>query len=440
MVRIRAPPHSGTAPSRHAVPSGAHVGPRSWPLTVSAGESPFTLVANRRRLRRAVHVVRIRFPQLVRVHECPRRRTVLLGCRCLDGGGAAVHRERRRRRCRRACDRAPRCPDGHGGRRGHRRGGARADRLGPRGLAGLGSLCRVRCRQQRRLPGAGDDGRHPLVPGRQPLHRHVHRIHRSVRGRRSACTRFRPSHSPPRCLDRDALVRRRLLGRDRTDSVAARAFLAAGILNRAYPRAARSRRRSLQPLFHRCDDRLRRPDGGAGGRHRPSVQPPRDSHRPHRRIDRRVLAGPDEHLRSPLGRLPAGGRISHPHSHRGQPCHPGIGLGRPRLRSDPGHFPARHRRFRVERRQPSHAATTATRAGVRRPTLPAAVRRVARLLHHWRRRRPTGEGIIHDASSYAGSFGTAAIASAVALAVFIAAGALPGDSDAAGERRAIRRR
>ena len=53
---------------------------------------------------------------------------------------------------------------------------------------------------------------------------------------------------------------------------------------------------------------------------------------------------------------------------------------------------------------------------------------------------PLAMGIIHDASSYAGSFGTAAIASAVALAVFIAAGALPGDSDAAGERRAIRRR
>ncbi len=38
---------------------------------------------------------------------------------------------------------------------------------------------------------------------------------------------------------------------------------------------------------------------------------------------------------------------------------------------------------------------------------------------------PLAMGIIHDASSYAGSFGAAAVASAAALAMFIAAGALP---------------
>lgn len=42
---------------------------------------------------------------------------------------------------------------------------------------------------------------------------------------------------------------------------------------------------------------------------------------------------------------------------------------------------------------------------------------------------PLAMGIIHDASSYAGSFGTAAVASVVALVVFIAAGALPRDPD-----------
>ena len=43
---------------------------------------------------------------------------------------------------------------------------------------------------------------------------------------------------------------------------------------------------------------------------------------------------------------------------------------------------------------------------------------------------PLAMGIIHDASSYAGSFGAAAVASAAALVVFIAAGALPRVPDA----------
>ena len=47
---------------------------------------------------------------------------------------------------------------------------------------------------------------------------------------------------------------------------------------------------------------------------------------------------------------------------------------------------------------------------------------------------PLAMGIIHDASSYAGSFGAAAIASGVALVVFIAAGALPRAPDAVGAR------
>ena len=52
---------------------------------------------------------------------------------------------------------------------------------------------------------------------------------------------------------------------------------------------------------------------------------------------------------------------------------------------------------------------------------------------------PLAMGIIHDASTYAGSFGAAAIASVVALAVFMAAGALPGDSNATGQGRALMR-
>ena len=47
---------------------------------------------------------------------------------------------------------------------------------------------------------------------------------------------------------------------------------------------------------------------------------------------------------------------------------------------------------------------------------------------------PLAMGIIHDASSYSGSFGTAAVASAAALVVFIAAGALPRAPDAFASR------
>ena len=47
---------------------------------------------------------------------------------------------------------------------------------------------------------------------------------------------------------------------------------------------------------------------------------------------------------------------------------------------------------------------------------------------------PLAMGIIHDASSYAGSFGAAAVASAAALLVFIAAGALPRAPDAIAAR------
>lgn len=54
---------------------------------------------------------------------------------------------------------------------------------------------------------------------------------------------------------------------------------------------------------------------------------------------------------------------------------------------------------------------------------------------------PLAMGIIHDASSYAGSFGTAAVASAAALVVFIAAGALPRAPEAVAARPdPIRRR
>ena len=53
---------------------------------------------------------------------------------------------------------------------------------------------------------------------------------------------------------------------------------------------------------------------------------------------------------------------------------------------------------------------------------------------------PLAMGIIHDASSYAGSFGAAAVASAAALAVFVAAGALPRTPEAAAQTDPIRRR
>ena len=53
---------------------------------------------------------------------------------------------------------------------------------------------------------------------------------------------------------------------------------------------------------------------------------------------------------------------------------------------------------------------------------------------------PLAMGIIHDASSYSGSFGAAAVASAVALVVFIAAGALPRAPDALASPDPIRRR
>ena len=269
-------------------------------------------------------------------------------------------------------------------------------------------------------------------PGRQPVHRHVDRVHRSlsVGGVLLAPASAQAIHflGVATAMPWFAVVYLAVIA---THGVAAREFLAAGILNRAYPCSARSRWRSLQPLLHRCDDRLRCPDGGAGGRHRPPVQPRRDSHRPHRRIHRRVLARADEHRRSPTGRLPAGGWFP------------------PSAFSPGSALPSRHWAWAssADAQTPVTSLLGTAVFGLSVGNLlmlqPLLLVQAFGVQHYPRlfavshacstigvAGGPLAMGIIHDASSYAGSFGAAAVASAAALVVFIAAGALPRVPDA----------